>query len=114
LPLHIYPTKSDYIYVDRPTIWSIDSLLRILRMPWKDTTEMEKNGQNYCQSLRLKGGFHFADELPRTEEVWDSKVLPCTHNALNSAGSWNTFDYAVEILPVLEELSIDPKDRGYD
>ena len=113
LPLYPYPVKSDWIYSDQPTIWNVYALLRTLRMPWKKKDQMIKNGRSYCHTLKMRGAFHYAGELPRTEYIYDSNVFPATHNAIRN-NKWNMFEYSAELLPILKELEIDIEDRGMD
>jgi len=103
--------KSNWIFSIQPSIWNVNSLLKILKKHKKTNIwELEEKSQKTCKKLKIRGAFSFDSGEKRGLLHYDNKVYPYIATAIVK-GKWNIIEYK-DILPaILEEHNIDYKIR---
>ena len=103
----------DYIFAIQPTIWRVDSFLRLLENNRKmNIWEFETHGQEHCRTNRYNCLYtNHVDDKKRGMLHWDSVTYPYIATAVYK-GKWVTSQYPDELKVLFSEYGIDPAVRG--
>jgi len=95
--LYQLPMDSDHIFAIQPTIWSVQTLKRILlKTPGETIWEFERNAQQTCRDMNVMCFYTHHGETKRGRTHWNSKVYPYVATAVVK-GKWNFREYKNEL-----------------
>ena len=111
--LNVYKIlNSEYLMAVQPSIWNTKKLLHIYEnTKIKNIQDFEIYASHIAKVSNITGSYIFNGEPLRGEFHHDSSVYPYVCTAVVK-GKWDLKTYKLELGKLLEEYSIDPKQRG--
>lgn len=104
---------SKWLFSVQPTIWKIDSFIRMLTLHQQDNIwQLELKAQRSCRQLRLKCGYLHLNGTKRGRHHWDNSIYPYIATAIVK-GKWNFSEYSSQLIPLLSKFGINPNKRGF-
>lgn len=110
--IHYMLPFSKWLYSVQPTIWKIDSFIKMLEPNYGDSIwGLELNAQKTCRKLGLKCGYAHNDGRKAGLHHWDNSIYPYVATAIVK-GKWNTSEYNEILPPLLKKYEIESSQRG--
>lgn len=96
----------------QPAIWKVGTLKNIFNhFEDKGIWDLEREAQEECRQMGIKGVYCYNGESQRGKHHWDSSVYPYIATAINK-GRWNVAEYGRELEDIFREYDIDRNERG--
>lgn len=96
----------------QPAIWRTETLLKVFQtFKDKGIWDLERDAQEKCRQMGVKGVYCYNGESQRGSHHWDSSVYPYIATAINK-GRWNVAEYGSELEEIFHEYDIDRSKRG--
>lgn len=103
---------SKWLFSVQPTIWKIDSFIKMLSPHIGDSIwELEVRAQKTCRKLKLKCGYMHDNGRKSGLHHWDNSIYPYVATAIVK-GKWNISEYKEILSPLLKKYGIDLLKRG--
>lgn len=97
----------------QPAIWRTSTLKKVFNhFKDKGIWTLEKEAQEECREMGVKGVYCYNGEAQRGRFHWDSSVYPYIATAINK-GKWNVAEYGCELEEMFREYEIDRMKRGF-
>lgn len=102
----------EWLLAIQPAIWRTESLRSIFKhFKDKGIWDLEREAQEECRKMGIKGVYCYNGEPQRGRYHWDSSVYPYIATAINK-GRWNVAEYGKELEEMFHEYGIDRSRRG--
>ena len=110
--IHYMLPISKWLISIQPTIWKIDSFMRVLEKHRENTIwEFEVKAQKTTRKLSLKCGYMHTDGPKNGLHHWDNAIYPYIATAIVK-GKWNFSEYKKILPEILKNNRIDSSKRG--
>lgn len=102
----------EWLLAIQPAIWKTSSLKKVFQsLKGMGIWELEREAQEVCREMGIKGVYCYNGEPKRGKFHWDSSVYPYIATAINK-GRWNVAEYGAELEEIFHEYEIDRSKRG--